>query len=57
MSMGLKSAWTLAKEIDFYFSNKTSKKQLAENYHQFWNSEFSTSIKLSRHFQKLAEYT
>ncbi|MEO6903205.1 MAG: NAD(P)/FAD-dependent oxidoreductase [Bacteroidia bacterium] len=56
MSIGLKSAWALAQEIDSYFSTTNSKKQLVENYNKFWSNEFSTRIKLSRYFQKLAEY-
>lgn len=56
MSIGLKSASVLAQEIDSYFSTTSSKIHLAENYNKFWNKEFSTRIKLSRHFQKLAEY-
>ena len=56
MSMALRSASALAGGIDSYFSNKQTRQQLSENYRKFWNGEFSTRIKLSRHFQKLAEY-
>lgn len=56
MSIGLRSAWVLANEIDSYFLKKNSHEQLLKNYTQFWNSQFTTRIKLSRYFQKLAEY-
>ena len=56
MSMALRSAFVLAQNIDHYFSGKISKKKLDENYSIFWSKEFSTRIKLSRHFQKLSEY-
>jgi len=56
MSMGLRSACILAQNIDNYFSGKINKQDLNNNYVTFWNKEFSTRIKLSRHFQKLSEY-
>jgi menaquinone-9 beta-reductase len=56
MSMGLRSAFTLAENIDLCFSNKITKEQLTTQYERFWNKEFSARIKLSRHFQKLSEY-
>lgn len=56
MSMALKSSFILAHYIDNYFSKKTTKQQLIDNYKEFWNKEFSIRIKLSRHFQKLSEY-
>lgn len=55
MSIGLRSAFTLAENIDMYFSKKITKEQLISNYMKFWNNEFSARIKLSRHFQKLSE--
>lgn len=55
MSIALRSASVLAQNIDNYFSNIDSRKQLINNYNNFWNKEFSTRIKLSRHFQKLSE--
>lgn len=57
MSMGLRSASVLANNIDQYFSKKITKQQLVTNYTQFWNKEFSTRIKLSRHLQYLSEYS
>jgi len=56
MSMGLRSAFVLAQLIDRYFMEQISRKELKKNYTDFWNMEFSTRIKLSRHFQKLSEY-
>jgi flavin-dependent dehydrogenase len=55
MSIALKSASILAGTMDHYFSSKISKQQLVNNYNSFWNKEFSTRIKLSRHFQRLSE--
>ena len=57
MSIGLRSASVLANTIDAYFSDKISRYQLMDTYTAFWNKEFSTRIKLSRHFQKLSEYS
>lgn len=57
MSMGLRSASVLANNMDQYFSKKINKQQLVTNYTQFWNKEFSTRIKLSRHLQHLSEYS
>jgi flavin-dependent dehydrogenase len=56
MSMGLRSAFTLANNIDHYFSTKITKEQLVATYTQFWSNEFSTRIKLSRYLQRLSEY-
>jgi len=56
MSIALRSAATLASIVDAYFSDAITKKQLVEVYSGFWNKEFSTRLKLSRHFQKLSEY-
>ncbi len=56
MSNALRSASALASMIDSYFSKTITKKQLVDNYKRFWNNEFSTRLKLSRHFQKLSEY-
>ena len=56
MSMALRSASELAKTIDSYFSNKISREDLMINYSKFWKQQFSTRIKLSRHFQKLSEH-
>lgn len=55
MSMGLRSASTLANNLDQYFLKKITKQQMVEDYTQFWNKEFSTRIKLSRHLQHLSE--
>ncbi len=55
MSIGLRSAFTLAENIDQYFSKKITKEQLTSKYMKFWDKEFSARIKLSRHFQKLSE--
>ncbi len=57
MSMGLRSAFFLANFIDQFFSEKITKQQLVKEYTQFWNKEFSTRIKFSRHLQYLSEYT
>jgi flavin-dependent dehydrogenase len=56
MSMGLRSASALAYHIDHYFSGKINKEELEGKYTNFWNTEFSSRIRLSRHFQKLSEY-
>lgn len=56
MSMGLRSAHTLAGHIDQFFSGNLTRKNLDKMYSDFWNKEFSMRIKLSRHFQKLSEY-
>jgi flavin-dependent dehydrogenase len=56
MSMGLRSAWVLAAQIENFFSGKQNRKELEKNYVAFWNKEFATRIKLSRYFQKLSEY-
>jgi flavin-dependent dehydrogenase len=56
MSIALRSASVLAHNIDNYFSKKNTKPQLVNNYNSFWKKEFSTRIKLSRHFQKLSEH-
>ena len=56
MSIALRSASVLAKNIDLYFSKKITKQELVTNYSHFWKKEFSTRIKLSRHFQKLSEH-
>lgn len=55
MSMGLRSASALANNMDQYFSKKITKQELNTNYTGFWNKEFSTRIKLSRHLQHLSE--
>ncbi len=55
MSIALRSASVLAQHIDNYFSKKYTKQQLVNHYNHFWTKEFSTRIKLSRHFQKLSE--
>jgi flavin-dependent dehydrogenase len=55
MSIAFRSASILAANVDHYFSSKISKQQLVNNYNNFWNKEFSTRVKLSRHFQKLSE--
>ncbi len=57
MSMALRSASVLANNMDQYFSKKITKQQLVTNYTWFWNKEFSTRIKLSRHLQHLSEYS
>jgi flavin-dependent dehydrogenase len=56
MSIALRSASVLAKNIDLYFSKKITKQELVTNYSHFWDKEFSMRIKLSRHFQKLSEH-
>lgn len=55
MSMGLRSANALANNMDRYFSGIITKEQLITNYASFWESEFASRIKLSRHLQKLSE--
>lgn len=55
MSIALRSASVLANNMDDYFSKRKSKQELLLNYNSFWKNEFSTRIKLSRHFQKLSE--
>ncbi|MBL0234940.1 MAG: FAD-binding protein [Chitinophagaceae bacterium] len=55
MSIALRSASVLASLVDSYFSKQISRQQLVQNYTGFWNKEFSTRVKLSRHFQKLSE--
>ena len=57
MSMAIRSASVLANNMDQYFSKKITKQQLVKNYTRFWNKEFSTRIKLSRHLQHLSEYS
>ena len=57
MSMALRSASVLANNMDQYFSKKITKQELNTNYTGFWNKEFSTRIKLSRHLQHLSEYS
>ena len=57
MSMGLRSASLFANITDRYFSKTLTKKELVNIYYGFWNEEFSARIKLSRHFQKLSEYS
>ena len=56
MSMALRSASMFASIADQYLSNAITKQQLIKNYSNFWKSEFSSRVKLSRHFQKLSEY-
>jgi flavin-dependent dehydrogenase len=56
MSIALRSASTLAHNIDGYFSSIITKQHLDHNYKVFWKNEFSARIKLSRHFQKLSEH-
>ncbi len=56
MSIALRSAAVLSAKIDSYFAKTITKQQLIDNYKGFWNKEFSTRLKLSRHFQKLSEY-
>lgn len=56
MSIALRSASVLASIIDSYFSKAITRQQLIDNYSSFWSKEFSTRLKLSRHFQKLSEY-
>jgi menaquinone-9 beta-reductase len=57
MSIGLRSACVLADTIHQYYTNTLTRRQLADTYTGFWNKEFSTRIKLSRHIQKLSEYS
>jgi len=57
MSMGLRSAWVLAANIDKYFGGTITRQQLTDNYTRFWKKEFSSRIKLSRYLQKLSEYS
>lgn len=56
MSIALRSASVLASAIDNYFTKTINRQQLVENYTGFWNKEFTTRLKLSRHLQKLSEY-
>ena len=56
MSNALRSAAVLASMVDAFYLNAISRQQLVANYTNFWNKEFSTRLKLSRHFQKLSEY-
>jgi flavin-dependent dehydrogenase len=56
MSMALRAAAQLAKEIDSYLSGKKNKQDMERDYVNFWNDSFSRRIQLSRHFQKLSEY-
>ncbi|MBC7694923.1 MAG: NAD(P)/FAD-dependent oxidoreductase [Burkholderiales bacterium] len=56
MSQGFRSAFVLAENIDRYLSKAITKNLLNTSYDQFWNKEFATRIKLSRHLQKLSEY-
>ncbi|MBA2612555.1 MAG: NAD(P)/FAD-dependent oxidoreductase [Bacteroidetes bacterium] len=57
MSIGLRSASILGVLVDEFFLRKISRMQLEKKYDDFWNKEFSARIKLSRHFQKLSEYS
>ncbi|MBL7913227.1 MAG: NAD(P)/FAD-dependent oxidoreductase [Bacteroidia bacterium] len=57
MSIGLRSASVLASLVTDHFSGKISGLQLQNSYNDFWNKEFSTRIRLSRHFQKLSEFS
>ncbi|PBQ34597.1 hypothetical protein CNR22_23410 [Sphingobacteriaceae bacterium] len=57
MSMGLRSAFVLANLLDDYFSGNITKDKLDKSYSDFWKKEFAMRIKLSRHFQKLSEYS
>jgi flavin-dependent dehydrogenase len=56
MSNACRAAALLTNMIDAYFSNSITKQQLIDNYTDYWKKEFSTRLKLSRHFQKLSEY-
>jgi menaquinone-9 beta-reductase len=57
MSMALRSASVLANLMDQYLSKKITRQQMVIHYTTFWNKEFSLRIKLSRHLQKLSEYS
>ncbi|HWY10122.1 MAG TPA: NAD(P)/FAD-dependent oxidoreductase [Bacteroidia bacterium] len=57
MSMGFRSASVLAQHMDQYFSKTITREQLTVYYEMFWEKQFSERIKLSRHFQKLSEYS
>ena len=56
MSIAIRSASNMAAAFDSYFLKRITKQQLIISYTTFWKKEFSTKIKLSRHFQKLSEY-
>lgn len=56
MSMALRSAATLAQKIEQHFDQSLSRTDLVNDYGVFWEKEFSTRVKLSRHFQRLSEY-
>ncbi len=57
MSIGLRSANVLASLLADHFSGKITSLQLQNKYNDFWNKEFSIQIRLSRHFQKLSEFS
>jgi len=56
MSISLRSASILSRQIDDCLKNKINTNQLYHNYYKEWNKNFSVRIKLSSYFQKLAEY-
>lgn len=56
MSMALRSASTLTRNIVANKATEFPFREIASDYTHFWNQEFSTRIKFSRHLQKLAEF-
>lgn len=56
MSMALRSASYLGKNVHAYFSGKLDKTTLEIGYQSFWDKEYANRIKLSRYLQKLSEY-
>lgn len=56
MSIGLRSASVLTDLLDSFFQEKVTYKELTAIYENFWTSNFSLRIKLSRTLQKLSEY-
>ena len=57
MSMALRSAAILTKHISEKKSFEFPFREVEQDYTRFWNQEFSTRIKFSRHIQKLAEFS
>ena len=53
MSMAMKSSKLLANQLNAYFLNKISKKELIENYHENWNLNFAKRINIGYYLQFL----
>jgi flavin-dependent dehydrogenase len=56
MSMALRSAFRLSELVDGYFKQNKMKEQLFAEYDNYWKTNFSRRVYLSRYFQKLSEY-